>query len=117
MTLEELLNTINNSSDDIEFSDVIDTINRFYSYTPTRFVNGIGNDIVINDAGTNEGSCKIFAFALISGLNKEQTLACFAQYYRDVLSDPEGDNHANIRCFIRHGWQGIHFDSDALKLH
>jgi len=117
MTQEELLNTINNNSNDIEFDDVIDTINRYYSYTPTRFVNGIGNDIVINEAGVNEGSCKIFAYARIVGLTKQQTLACFAQYYRDVLSDPGGDNHANIRCFNRHGWKGIHFDSDALKQH
>ncbi len=116
MTLEALLNIINNNSNDIEFDNVIETINSNFTYTPTRFSNGMDEDIVINEAGTNEGSCKIFAFAHMTGLSKEQTLACFGKYYRDdVLLDPHGDSHANIRCFIRHGWNGIHFDSIALQ--
>jgi hypothetical protein len=40
----------------------------------------------------------------------------FGDYYRkDVLEHPEGSDHANIRQFIRDGWQGIQFDSDVLQ--
>ncbi|MGH8558319.1 MAG: HopJ type III effector protein [Methylococcales bacterium] len=39
-----------------------------------------------NDAGTNEGSCKIFFFALLHGLEKDKTLKLFGDYYRiDIL--------------------------------
>ena len=86
-----------------------------YAYTPTRFTNGRGDDRIVNMAGENEGSCKIFALGQLLGLTQQQTLACFGRFYReDVLQHPQGDNHANIRCFMRHGWAGIHFDSEAL---
>jgi len=69
----------------------------------------------VNSAGTNEGSCKIFAFALIHQLSEQQTLNLFGDYYRiDVLTDPNGSGHQNIRNFIRDGWQGIDFKNVAL---
>ena len=114
MKLDVLLTEIKNSSSEIEFDNVINTIDNHFIYTPTRFSNGISEDVVINDAGTNEGSCKVFAFAQIMNLDKDQTLACFGQYYQDVQSTPEGDNHANIRTFMKHGWPGIQFDAPAL---
>ncbi|MFK7815738.1 MAG: HopJ type III effector protein, partial [Gammaproteobacteria bacterium] len=36
-------------------------------------------------------------------------------YYRDdVLQNPEGDNHQNIRNFMKTGWGGITFENDVL---
>ena len=70
----------------------------------------------MNEAGTNEGSCKIFAFAQLHHLSEQATLACFGQYYReDVLQNPQGNDHGNIRNFIKQGWQGITFESDVLS--
>jgi len=115
MTHNDLLNTIKTQPEHVEFDQVINTINQHYTYSPTRFTNGVDGDIVINEVGTNEGSCKIFAFAQLNQLNKEETLACFGHYYRDdVLANPQGSDHGNIRRFMQYGWDGIHFDSQAL---
>lgn len=115
MTIDELIKQIKSNPETVEFKDVISCIDNNFDYTPTHFTNGAGHDTVINQAGSNEGSCKIFAFATMQGLNEEQTLNCFGQYYReDVLQHPEGEDHANIRTFMRHGWKGIRFDQSAL---
>jgi len=114
--LEKLLEQIKRFPEKTEFNDVISIIDEHYRYIPTRFTNGTDNDVVINTAGENEGSCKIFSFARINNLNKEQTLNCFGQYYRDdVLNHPKGSDHQNIRTFMKYGWGQLVFDGDALK--
>jgi hypothetical protein len=116
MLLTELLEQIKTSPDTIVFNDVLYVITANYNYTPARFTNGNGDDQVVSDAGKNEGSCKIFAFAKLHCLNEAQTLACFGHYYRnDVLKHPGGADHANSRSFMRHGWSGIHFDQFPLS--
>jgi len=68
-----------------------------------------------NEAGQNSGSCKIFAFAQRHGLSQQQALACFGTYYRDdVLQNPNGTDHQNIRNFMDTGWPGIAFDGEPL---
>jgi len=115
MTVQTLLSQLQTSPETVEFKDVMDTIANHYDYTPTRFTNGVGENQVVNEAGTNEGSCKIFAFAQLNQLNVEQTLACFGSYYRDdVLKNPTGSDHGNIRNFMIYGWPGINFDNAAL---
>ena len=82
-----------------------------YTYSPTAFKNGDTD----NTAGTNEGSCKLFAFAKLQSFDQAATLACFGDYYRkDVLENPEGTDHANIRNFIKFGWEGVSFEGEAL---
>ena len=99
----------------ISFDTVMEYIEEHYEYTPARFTNGIKGDMVVNEEGSNEGSCKIFAFAKLVGLSERDTLACFGKFYIvDVLGNPNGDDHANIRTFIRRGWKGISFDKPAL---
>ncbi|OOG73056.1 HopJ type III effector protein [Algoriphagus sp. A40] len=94
------------------FSEVIAYIDAHYDFTPTRFTNGN----TVNEAGQNNGSCKVFSFAKLQGLTKEQTLALFGDYYRiDVLGNPAGTDHQNIRNFIQFGWDGIRFEGEALK--
>jgi hypothetical protein len=115
MTKIELIRRINDRPNSIEFNVMMEFISQNYVYKPVRFVNGLGSDAFINDAGTNEGSCKIFALGKLLGLDEQATLACFGSYYRsDVLGNPAGEDHANIRNFMKYGWDGILFDSNAL---
>lgn len=115
-SVEDLLNQVRNAPESVEFNDVIEVINSHYDYTPARFSNGDGAGRLVNEAGSNEGSCKIFAFAQLHDLDQQQTLSLFGRYYRDdVLAKPEGTDHGNIRNFMRSGWAGIHFDSLPLK--
>lgn len=117
LSVNELIAQVRTQPQALEFQTAIDTINAHFDYTPARFTNGRGDDKVINEAGKNEGSCRLFAFALLQGLSAEETLALFGAFYRnDVLGQPDGTDHANIRTFMRHGWAGIHFDKAALHL-
>ena len=116
MPLQEFLSAVKND-EWFSFDEVISVILAHYDYQPTEFTNGLGTDCLFNAAGNNEGSCKIFAFALINGLSKEQTLNLFGAYYRhDVLENPNGEDHHNIRRFIRDGLAGLCFKGSALHL-
>lgn len=111
--IENFLNKIKSNSELITFQETIEIIESNYNFTQTTFKNG--NQI--NNAGENNGSCKIFAFAKIHQLEKEETLALFGSYYfDDVLKNPEGNDHQNIRNFMIFGWDGISFEGDALEL-
>lgn len=115
MTTNELKEILDSSPEKIEFDQVMQIIEENYNYTPTRFTNGKGSAQVTNEAGSNEGSCKIFSFGQLNNLDEKQTLACFGKYYRqDVLGHPDNTDHANIRNFIQSGWAGIQFDGIAL---
>ena len=114
--MQSLLTQIKTQPETVQFDDVIHTISQNYHYTPTAFSNGIQGDQVQSQAGENEGSCKIFAFAKLNNLTQEQTLHCFGDYYRkDVLSNPDGTDHMNIRTFIKYGWSGIEFEKMPLS--
>ncbi|MCC2658663.1 MAG: type effector [Panacagrimonas sp.] len=111
MSLTDFLQRLREKPDQIEFAETIAVIERHYDYTPTAFRNAE----IENAAGQNAGSCKIFAFAELQGLDEAQTLACFGRYYRDdVLKHPQGGDHPNIRHFMRTGWDGVAFDGPAL---
>jgi len=115
MSIASLIEKIKTQPTTVEFDEVIATIADHYRYTPSRFSNGVADDQVVSEAGNNEGSCKIFAFAQLNQLSKAETVACFGNYYRgDVLGHPEGNDHANIRAFMRHGWRGIQFQQPPL---
>ena len=113
MRIEDFLNKLRTQPNSISFNETIETIESNYDFRPVRFSNGS----VVNEAGANSGSCKLFAFAKQQQLSKEETLACFGDYYRvDVLQHPDASNHANIRNFMITGWEGISFDGEALQL-
>ena len=117
MNTKELIKIIQSTPTEVEFEQVIAVIESDYDYTATQFYNGLDDKEIVNAAGTNEGSCKIFAFADINDLNESQTLSCFGKYYRqDVLFNLGGTDHANIRNFMKFGWQGVHFDKPPLAI-
>jgi len=99
----------------VEFDETISLIDRNYRFLPCRFTNGEGEGLVESQAGVNNGSLKIFTFASQHCLNESQTLQLFGKFYReDVLQHPNGDDHRNIRAFMKFGWRGVQFDGEAL---
>lgn len=113
MEINNFIEKIKSTPNSVDFKDSMAVIEANYNFTETAFKNGD----TYNEAGKNSGSCKIFAFAKLNNLNKEETLACFGDYYRkDVLENPNNTDHANIRNFMKHGWDGINFEGEALNL-
>ncbi|HEY4617303.1 MAG TPA: HopJ type III effector protein [Flavobacterium sp.] len=113
MNLTSYITRLKQAPKTIAFTDTMATIEEHYVFTPTAFQNGNQQ----NATGENSGSCKLFAFAKLQNLSQEETLACFGGYYfEDVLKNPEGNDHQNIRNFIKTGWNGIQFHGEALEL-
>lgn len=113
MLFQELM--VRLSQRQADFEDVLAYIGQHYRYVPTRFSNGVGEAPLQNEAGQNEGSCRVFALARLEKLSEQETLMLFGRFYQDdVLKQPNGSSHANIRRFMRDGWSGIHFEGAAL---
>ncbi|KAA2241681.1 HopJ type III effector protein [Chitinophaga agrisoli] len=107
----QLASLIKNLKDNsITFKEVLEFIDAHYQHQPTAFKNGEA----YNEATQNQGSARVFAFAQLNDLSKEDTLFLFAEHYQSVLSNPGGTDHQNIRQFIMHGWPGIVFEGQAL---
>ncbi len=112
MTLEQFKEKLSNTPAKITFEDTMSVIENNYFFTPTAFKNGL----LQNKAGENSGSCKLFSFAIEQKFSKNETLACFGTFYtKDVLQDPSGNNHQNIRNFMQTGFSGLVFKSKALQ--
>jgi len=94
-----------------QFKDTLELIEQAFDYQPTSFCNGP----LDNAAGENEGSCRVFSLAQYCNLNESDTLQLFAEHYRQVLDDPAGDSHGNIRQFMATGWSGIRFNQMPLR--
>ena len=107
----ELLHKLEISPENIQFKEVIQVIDDHYAFTPVTFT--VGKQI--NQAGENQGSCKVFAFAKLHDIAAKLTPQLFGEYYRnDVLKHPNGEDHQNIRNFLQYGWEGVRFDGLAL---
>lgn len=113
MSTTSFLEKLKSTPEAVTFAETIAVIEENYTFTPTAFQNGLQH----NAAGENSGSCKLFAFAKVQQLTETETLACFGAYYtEEVLGDPSGTNHQNIRNFMKTGWSGIQFEGEALQL-
>ena len=111
MNLTILLKKISEQPNNIEFNDVISTIDAEYTFTETAFINGQQE----NAAGENSGSCKLLSFASMHNLSEKQALSLFGEYYRkDVLENLTSKDHQNIRQFMQHGYKGLTFEKHAL---
>ncbi len=94
----------------LTFKEVIEFIETYYRHQPTAFKNGEA----YNEATQNQGSAKVFSFAKLNDLSREDTLYLFAEHYQSVLNTPNGTDHQNIRQFMAHGWAGVAFEGQAL---
>ena len=111
MNLISFIKQLQENPKTITFQDTIQVIEETYDFNPTAFKNGSH----YNNIGENNGSCKIFAFAKLQNLSEEATLACFGAYYfEEVLNNPDGNDHQNIRNFMQTGLNGIQFEGEAL---
>ncbi len=111
MQLQAFLDRLKKEPESIQFEDSMTVIEANYDFTPTTFRNGE----ILNEAGQNNGSCKILAFGQLNGLSVDETLACFGKFYReDVLGNPQGNDHQNIRHFMQSGWDDVSFRGAAL---
>ncbi|MCW4630004.1 MULTISPECIES: HopJ type III effector protein [Marinomonas] len=111
LSTQTLIEKIKTTPEQVQFKEVIEVIEQEYDFTPMAFSNGKQK----NGVNENNGSCKIFSFASIHQLNEVETLHLFGDFYRvDVLDNPAGTDHQNIRQFIENGWSGIHLETSAL---
>ncbi|GGX47898.1 HopJ type III effector protein [Saccharospirillum salsuginis] len=112
MSLQAFVDRIYSEPEAIAFDETIAAIDRHFDFTPTAFSVGEQH----NGEGSNLGSCKILAFGHLMNLPEPTTLHLFGDYFRvDVLQHPDGDDHQNIRQFLRHGWRGVSFKQIPLK--
>lgn len=112
MELKSFLQHLGDAPESVAFNETIAVIDALYDFVPSAFDNGA----LRNEAGQNNGSCKIFSFAKLHQLTAQQTLHCFGDYYRkDVIGNPDGSDHQNIRNFMRTGWEGVKFEGEALR--
>ena len=112
MIIQQFKTKLKVSPTEINFSETMQVIEDNYNFTPTAFTNGV----IKNNAGENSGSCKLFAFAKLQKLQKEEALFCFGEHYKNVLENENGTSHQNIRNFMKTGFEGLFFDGDALEL-
>lgn len=99
------------------FQDVMNILRRHYECVPAAFATGVGTPKETrNPAGSNAASCLLLAAARRLGFSMPETLALYREHYRDVLADPDGVTHANIRALIANGWAGVEFSADPLRL-
>ncbi|BFM10472.1 HopJ type III effector protein [Simiduia litorea] len=113
MNLADFLDKLHASPADIQFSEVMSLIEQHFTYLPSGFTNAGQR----SEAGQNEGSCKIFALAKHLKLSDQACLACFGDFYRiDVVQNPAGTDHANIRQCLKTGLANISFDRPPLQL-
>ena len=116
MTLNDFLQQLADNPKSIQFNDTMAVIEANYDFTPC----GFNNHGLLSSASENNGSCKIFAFAKLNDLSKHNTLNCFGKYYHeDVLQNPKGDDHMNIRTFMlapeATPFLGVTFEGEPLK--
>ena len=113
MNIDIFKSKLQNTPNAIAFSETMETIEANYEFTPTAFKNGT----LENGVGENSGSCKLFAFTKLQGFTKDEALACFGKFYTDdVLKDPNGTGHQNIRNFMATGFEGLTFKGTPLKV-
>ena len=112
LTLPAFITKIKTAPETVAFAETMAIVEANYSFSETAFTNGD----TTNAAGENNGSCKVFALAQDLELTPTETLFCFGEFYRkDVLENPQGTDHQNIRNFQTHAWEGISFTASPLQ--
>jgi hypothetical protein len=112
MTIQQFKTKLEATPTTITFADTMQVIEDNYNFTPTHFINGE----LKNNVGENTGSCQVFAFAMHQKFTEQATLFCYGAHYQNVLEDANGSSHQNIRNFIKTGFKGLSFESEAISL-
>lgn len=108
MKTEELLNK--SKEGELQFQEVLEHIADQYNYSASAFQNGT----LKNSKEENQGSAKVFYFAKLNNLSQKETLGLFAEHYQNVLDNPAGEGHQNIRQFMSNGWDAVLFEQEVL---
>ena len=111
MEIEQLTPAFLRENPTTPFVAILAYIQANFSYTPQSFQNGTK----LNLASENQGSAKVLFFAKQANWSAEDTLLLFAEHYQDVVQNPTGTSHENIRQFIQNGWEGVKFDGNVLS--
>ena len=113
MNTADLITRLAETPESVTFQMAMDVIAADYNYNPSAFTIA---DAISSAAGSNEGSCKILAFAQLNGLDDAATLHCFGDFYRvDVLQHPNAVDHGNIRALMQHGLAAVRFEGEVLR--
>lgn len=88
----------------------IKALKYFYKIPNSGF--SIGN--CVNGPNENTGSLLIFMYARAGKqvLSNDQIKELFAEAWDEVVEDPEGSSHQNIRNFIQYGIAGVVFENE-----
>lgn len=109
--LHSFLSQLRNDPSSIAFQQSIDLIDQTYHFQAQAFTVGAQ----VNAQGQNQGSCKLLAFGKTQQLSVEETLMLFGHFYRqEVLGNPDGQDHQNIRQLRLVGWSGVSFAAEPL---
>lgn len=103
--IKALLEQARTQGSTLMFADTMAAIDAAFEFFGTKFVNGD----VSSTSSENQGSSKILSLSQLVPMSKEDVLVLFGEHYRDVLADPNGTNHANIRAFMKTGLDGVSF--------
>ena len=87
------------------FAQTIALIDEHYQYFEVPF--SVGD--VKNKPNENTGSAKVFSLGLMTRMDEKATLRLFGEHYTAVQATPQGNDHANIRSFIKNGFPGVEF--------
>ena len=112
MTIQQFKTKLKENPTTIIFAETLQVIEDHYHFTPTGSTKGN----LKNNAGENTGSYNIFAFAKHQKLTEKTTLFCFGAHYQSVLKDKKGSSHQSIRNFMKTGFEGLSFESEAFSL-
>jgi len=102
-------------SEDVEelsFAQIIDTLDQHFSFLPGAF--SVGQ--VESSESENQKSLRVLAFAQMMQLPKEQALKLWGEHYRQVLQEPEGTSHGNIRAFLVGGFEAVRLPSGVISV-
>ncbi len=91
-----------------KLNETLSLIRSIYDIPPTGFV--VGNQINMSDE--NQGSLAILSFARACRLPDEEVLPMFGEAYEEVLGNPDGEDHSNIRALMDLGMSAFFPDVD-----
>jgi len=109
------------------FDRFIALIDSIFETHPVEFHNGIINHgetattsasytTLINEAGSNLWSLKVFAFAIMMGYTASQALSLFGEHYNDVIEDPNSGRHLNIEQVYKHWLWGVQIQGMPFRI-